>query len=352
MARQIGFPLLFKAVGGGGGRGMRRVDKPEDLPRMFEQARAEAHAAFGNPHLYMEKYIARPHHVEVQILGDGKGRVIHLFERECSLQRKHQKLLEEAPAPILPEKTREAIHAAALRLARALEYTNAGTVEFLYDPEENKFYFLEVNTRIQVEHPVTEMITGVDIVKEQIRVAAGERLSVSQRRIRAVGHAIECRINAEDPTRGFAPAPGQVHFVLLPQGPGVRVDTFLYPGCSIPGQYDSLVAKLIVHAPSREQAIARMRRALDEFLIAGIPTLIPFHRKIMEHPDFLEGRITTRFLEDYRETIRFEEEEETVGALLAATLEHRTRERGGLLQVRQEAWNPWAFVGRQEVLGE
>jgi acetyl-CoA carboxylase biotin carboxylase subunit len=350
VASGIGYPVLLKAVGGGGGRGMRLVKGPDEMERMFDQARAEANAAFGNPHIYLEKYIQNPHHIEVQILGDKKGRVIHLFERECSLQRKHQKLLEESPSPILPQKLKEPLLASAVRLARALRYENAGTVEYLYDPDEKRFYFMEVNTRVQVEHPVTEMVTGVDIVKEQIKISAGAPMSFRQKHIRQEGAAIECRINAEDPARGFAPSPGTVKFLHLPAGPGIRVDSCLYAGWEVPDLYDSLVAKVIAHGADRAEAIARMKRALAEFQLLGVKTVIPFHQVILEHPKFLSGEITTRFVEEELEVrLKRTEEEDYVGAIIAALMENARRERGGVLPRREATTGIWSLTGRQEL---
>jgi acetyl-CoA carboxylase biotin carboxylase subunit len=350
VAANVGYPVLLKAVGGGGGRGMRLVRAPEDLERLFEQARAEANAAFGNPHIYLEKYIQNPHHIEVQILGDKKRRVVHLFERECSLQRKHQKLLEESPSPILPPKLKEALLASAVRMARSLRYENAGTFEYLYDTDEKRFYFMEVNTRVQVEHPVTELVTGIDIVKEQIKVASGAPLSFRQKHIRQEGHAMECRINAEDPARGFAPTPGTVRSLHLPAGPGIRVDTCLYAGWEVPSLYDSLVAKVIAHGSDRDEAIARMKRALAEFQMLGVKTVIPFHQVILEHPKFLSGEITTRFIEEELETqVRRTEEEDFVGAIVAALIENARRERGGVLTRREPSAGLWSLTGRQDL---
>ncbi len=298
-AEEIGFPLMVKAAAGGGGRGIRVVERREELAGAVAMAAQEAQAAFGDSALYLERYLSRPRHVEVQVLGDGHGNVLHLFERECSIQRRRQKLLEEAPSPALTPELREQLCAAAVRLARAAGYASAGTLEFLLD-QEGRFYFLEMNTRIQVEHPVTELVTGVDLVKEQIRVAAGQPLRWRQEEIELRGHAIEFRINAEDPEMGFFPSPGVVEALELPGGPGVRVDHALYAGYEVPPYYDSLIAKLVVWGTNREEALARGRRALEELRIEGIKTTAPFHRRLLEEPaviaadyhvQFLDGRV-------------------------------------------------------------
>jgi acetyl-CoA carboxylase biotin carboxylase subunit len=294
-AKKIGFPVLFKASAGGGGRGMRVVREEQELEQAFHMAQREALAAFGNGELYVEKYLPSIRHIEVQIIADAKGDVIHLGERDCSIQRRHQKLIEESPSPISTEKFRKRIGELAIRAAKAMKYRNVGTIEFIVDQEQN-IYFMEVNTRVQVEHPVTEELTDVDIIKEQIRIAAGMPLSYKQSQIKAVGHAIECRINAEDPDK-FIPSPGRITFYLPPGGPGVRVDSAAYAGWLVPPHYDSMIAKLIVHGKTREEAIARMKRALDEFRIEGIKTTIPFHKKIFDHPDFIKGNFNTDFLE-------------------------------------------------------
>ena len=295
-ARTIGFPVLIKAAAGGGGKGMRVAAEEGDFVRQFTMARNEAAAAFGDDTVYIEKYLARPRHIEFQVLGDTHGRVIHLGERDCSIQRRHQKLIEEAPSPALTPQLREAMGAAAVRAAQAIDYVGAGTIEFLLD-EDGSFYFMEMNTRIQVEHPVTEMCTGIDLVKEQIRAAAGLPLSIPDRPIELRGHAIECRINAEDPERGFAPSPGTVHTFHPPGGPGVRVDTHLYAGYRVPPYYDSLLGKLIVHGTDREEALARMRNALSTFVVEGVHTTIPFLQGMMDEPEFVAGEVDTKFLE-------------------------------------------------------
>lgn len=295
IAKEIGFPVIIKATAGGGGRGMKIVHSPATLPNAFATARAEAQAGFGNPEVYIEKYCEEPRHVEIQVLGDKHGNVIHLGERDCSIQRRHQKLLEEAPSTISTPELRKTMGDAAVRAAKAVGYSSAGTMEFLVD-KQNNFYFMEMNTRVQVEHPVTEMVTGVDIVREQIRSAAGMKLRYKQSDIKINGHAIECRINAEDSVK-FTPCPGKITAYHPPGGLGVRVDSFVYAGYSVVPHYDSLIAKLIVHADNRDDAIHRMARALDEYIIDGIKTTIPFHKRIMANKDFIEGNIDTGFLE-------------------------------------------------------
>lgn len=296
VAKSIGFPLIVKASGGGGGRGMRVVHNLEDLRMALQQAQTEAEAAFGDREVYLERYVTEPRHIEVQILADTKGNIIHLGERDCSIQRRHQKLIEESPAPRLHPGLRKALAKAAIRAAEAIGYVGAGTVEFLVD-QENHFYFIEMNTRIQVEHPVTEMITGVDLVKEQIRIAAGEPLRISQRDVTFTGHAIECRINAEDPRNDFRPSPGTVTTFIPPGGPGIRVDTHVYSGYTIPPYYDSLIAKVIAWGKDREEAISRMKRALQEFEIGGVKTTIPFHLRVLENAFFRRGEIYTNFVQ-------------------------------------------------------
>jgi acetyl-CoA carboxylase biotin carboxylase subunit len=297
IAKDLGYPVIIKAVAGGGGRGMRVIRTPGELPKALKTAQREAEAAFGVGDVYIEKYVEKPRHIEFQVLGDHHGAVVHLGERECSIQRRHQKLLEEGPSVAVTEKMRRKLGGAVVDAARAVQYTNAGTFEFLLDDKGN-FYFLEVNTRVQVEHPVTEMITAVDIVKEQIRIAAGERLSFKQGDVTFTGHAIECRINAEDPET-FAPSPGVIHAFSVPGGPGVRVDTFAHSECTIPPYYDSMIAKIIAHGRDRQEAIARMRRTLEMTVIEGIKTSIPLHIKILSDPDFVAGRLHTGFMERY-----------------------------------------------------
>ena len=297
----IGFPVMIKAAAGGGGRGIRIAETMDDFERHFPQASAEALAAFGDGGLYVEKVITRARHVEVQILGDGTD-AVHCFERECSLQRRRQKVWEEAPAFRLPEAVRQELCASAVRLARQVNYRGAGTVEYLYDETSGEFYFIEVNTRIQVEHPVTELITGIDLVQEMIRIAGGAPLSVRQADIGVRGHAIECRINAEDPARGFLPGPGTVEALVVPQGEGVRFDTMLYEGYTVPPFYDSLLGKLIVWGEDRDACIARLAEALDDFEIRGLPTTIPLYRALAADPSVAAGDVHTRFLEPWLET--------------------------------------------------
>ncbi len=296
IATAIGFPVIIKAAAGGGGTGMRVANDAESFARHFQLARSEALAAFGNDAVYIEKYLARPRHVEIQILGDKHGRVEHLNERDCSVQRRHQKLIEEAPSPGLPAETREAMGRAAVQLSRNINYVGAGTIEFLLD-EDGSFYFMEMNTRIQVEHPVTEMCTGVDLVKEQIRVAAGEKLTFPRGGVKPRGHAIECRVNAEDPSRNFQPSPGKITVFHPPGGPGVRVDTHIYAGYTVPPYYDSLLAKVIVHGNDRAEALARMHQALEGFIIEGVTTTIPFLGRVITDPLFQAGHVDTKFLE-------------------------------------------------------
>ena len=297
LAKEVGYPVIVKATAGGGGRGMRVVRAPAELSHAVKTAQREAEAAFGVGDVYIEKYVESPRHIEFQILGDHFGSVVHLGERECSIQRRHQKLIEESPSPALSEKMRRRMGGIVIDAAKAVQYTNAGTFEFLMDPD-GRFYFMEANTRLQVEHPVTEFITGVDIVKEQIRIAAGERLSFKQGDVTFNGHSIECRINAEDPET-FAPSPGVVHAFSVPGGPGVRVDTFVHSECTIPPYYDSMIAKIIVHGRDRQEAIARMRRTLEMTVIEGIKTSIPLHLKILAEPDFVAGRLGTAFMDRY-----------------------------------------------------
>lgn len=298
VAAEIGYPVIIKATAGGGGRGMRLVHQESDLVRLFHAAQGEAEAAFGNGGVYMEKFIELPRHIEFQILADSYGNVVHLGERDCSIQRRHQKLLEEAPSAILNPKLRQKMGQAAVRAAKSINYVGAGTVEFLVDKYGN-FYFMEMNTRIQVEHPVTEMITGLDLIKEQIAIAQGERLSFSQKDIILRGHAIECRINAEDPNHDFRPNPGKIIAYLPPGGPGVRMDSFVYPDYQIPAYYDSLIGKLIVWGEDRQTAIKRMKRALRECAITGVPTTIDFHRQILNHPEFIAGNVYTNFVSEH-----------------------------------------------------
>ncbi|MBI5821081.1 MAG: acetyl-CoA carboxylase biotin carboxylase subunit [Verrucomicrobia bacterium] len=305
LAKRIGYPVIVKAVGGGGGRGMRIAHNDVSLQKGFHTARTEAERAFSNPAVYLEKYIELPRHIEVQILGDQKGKVLHLFERECSIQRRHQKLIEESPSPALDESLRKYITKAAVRIAEKVEYTSAGTIEFLLDTKGH-FYFIEMNTRLQVEHPVTEEAVGIDVVKEQIRIAAGEPLLYEQRDLRIMRHAIECRINAEDPANDFRPSPGRIESYYCPGGPGVRVDSHCYAGYTIPPTYDSMIGKLIAYGRDRRSAIDRMSRALSEYSIQGVKTTIPLQRAIMQDPDFRRGRYSTGFIDHFLGTKQIE----------------------------------------------
>jgi acetyl-CoA carboxylase, biotin carboxylase subunit len=296
VANSIGYPVILKASAGGGGRGMRICWAEADLQNQYETARSEAERAFGDPAVYLEKYLERPRHIEIQVFGDTHGRIVHLGERECSIQRRHQKLIEESPSPVIDEAMRQRMGDAAIRLCQAVNYVNAGTIEFLY--QDGEFYFMEMNTRIQVEHPVTEEVTGIDLVKEQIRVAAGEHLSIPTGEFRLRGHAIEFRINAEDPVT-FAPSPGKIRELHLPGGPGVRVDTHIYRDYVVPPHYDSLMAKLIVRGRDRLDAIARGRRALEQTVIEGVKTTVPLHRAILNNEQFIRGDISTRFMDRF-----------------------------------------------------
>jgi acetyl-CoA carboxylase biotin carboxylase subunit len=295
-ARELGYPVMIKAAMGGGGKGMRRVADPAELDSALRLARSEAGSAFGDPAVYLEKALVEPRHVEIQILADAHGQVVHLGERECSIQRRHQKLVEEAPSPLLDPALRAEMGEAACRLAASVGYQNAGTVEFLVDADR-RFYFLEVNTRLQVEHPVTELVTGIDLVREQLRLAAGEKLGYAQGEVDARGWAIECRISAEDPAANFMPSPGRITAWRAPAGPWVRVDAGVDAGATVPLEYDPLMAKLIVWGPDRDEAARRLARALDEFAVTGVRTTLPFHRAVVRHPDFLAGRLSTAFIE-------------------------------------------------------
>jgi len=325
-AEEIGFPVLLKAAAGGGGKGMRVVESPGALERAFEAARREALSAFGDGAVYVERYLARPRHIEIQVLGDAHGNVVHLGERECSLQRRHQKLVEEAPSAVLDSGQRAAMGEAAVRAARAVDYRGAGTVEFLW--EAGEFYFLEMNTRLQVEHPVTELVTGLDLVAWQFRVAAGEPLDFRQEDVRFEGHAIECRITAEDPHGGFLPSTGRIEHLRLPGGAGVRWDGGVEAGYEVGLHYDPLLGKLIVHGPDRAAAIDRMARALDEFELTGVRHAGPFHRRVMRHDAFRSGDLSIRFLEDHSElteTAALDDATELAAAVAAVLLEERAR---------------------------
>ena len=309
VAEEVGYPVMLKASMGGGGRGMRRVDWPDDMLKSFEVAQQEAKAAFGVPDLYLEKLILTSRHIEVQIIADNFGNVLHLGERDCTVQRRHQKLIEESPSPVLTPEQRERICKAAVQGAKAIGYRNLGTIEFMLDKEGN-FHFMEMNTRIQVEHTVTEELVDMDLIKEQIRLAWGEALGYSQSEIQFTGHALECRINAEDPEKGFMPNPGKITAFHVPGGHGVRVDTHAYAGYVIPPHYDSMIAKLITHGRNRQESIQKMQRALEEFIIEGVATTIAYHQKVLAHPDFLEGKYDTGF----GESVGMGKEEVPVGA--------------------------------------
>lgn len=297
LAKEIGFPVMLKATAGGGGKGMRAVWKEEDLEPAWDSARKEAEASFGNDGMYMEKLIEEPRHIEIQVVGDSSGKACHLSERDCSIQRRHQKLTEETPSPFMTDTLRNKMGEAAVKAAEFIKYEGAGTVEFLVDKHRN-FYFMEMNTRIQVEHPITEQVIDYDLIREQILVAAG--VPISGKNYFPQLHSIECRINAEDPYHGFRPSPGKITNLHAPGGHGVRIDTHVYSGYIIPPNYDSMIAKLITTAQTREEAINKMKRALDEFVIEGIQTTIPFHRQLMDHPDYIEGNYTTKFMEDFK----------------------------------------------------
>jgi len=302
-AEEIGFPVIIKATAGGGGKGMRIALDAEQFTQSFTLAQNEALSAFGNGEVYVERYLERPRHVEIQVMGDSQGRVVHLGERDCSVQRRHQKLIEESPSPAMTQELRDRMGHAAVMLASAIGYMGAGTIEFLLDAD-GSFYFMEMNTRIQVEHPVTEMVTSFDLVKEQIKVAAGDRLSFRGDGTRLRGHSIECRINAEDPSRNFQPSPGLITAYHPPGGPGIRLDTHVYAGYHVPPYYDSLLAKVIVHGNDRAEALGRMRQALDSFILEGVTTTIPFLSRVIRHPDFVAGNVDTKFLEREPELLR------------------------------------------------
>ena len=347
IAEKIGFPVLLKAAAGGGGKGMRIVRERSELPSLLEQARGEASSAFGDGTLFVEKYLERPRHIEVQIIADTHGRCVHLGERECSIQRRHQKLIEECPSPVVDPATRKAIGAMAVKAAKAVGYVGAGTVEFLR-AADGSFYFMEMNTRLQVEHPVTEMVTGVDLVKTQIRVAEGRELPFSQSDVSIRGHAIECRIIAEDPAHNFRPAPGTIRGLRVPTGPGVRDDGGIYAGYTVPVHYDALLSKLVAWGRDRDEAIARMARALDEYRIDGIKTSISFHRKVMDHPAFRDGELDTGFVAAHPELVAPSEDPwlEEVAVLAAAVAHFRRVERASALAgapAGERRRSPWRW---------
>jgi acetyl-CoA carboxylase, biotin carboxylase subunit len=353
IAPKIGFPLLIKATAGGGGKGMREVKAIEEMPLLLQSARREAESAFGDGDVYLEKLVEGARHIEFQIIADTHGNVIHLGERECSIQRRHQKLIEEAPSPFMDDELRARMGAVAVKAAQAVDYVNAGTIEFLVDKDRN-YYFLEMNTRLQVEHPITEMATGVDIVAEQIRVARGRQLSYTQEQIQFKGHAIECRVNAEDPYNNFMPSTGRITHSLLPTGPGVRIDTGVYPGFEITPYYDPMIAKLIVWGETRAQAILRMRRALEEYRIVGVRTNIPFHQTMMDSHRFMGGQYDTRFVEERfsMDNERKDDKYEThieIAAMLATLAAHQETERSAQIVRRGERdASNWKWVGRWE----
>ncbi|MBC7878727.1 MAG: acetyl-CoA carboxylase biotin carboxylase subunit [Anaerolineales bacterium] len=351
IAPTIGFPLLIKATAGGGGKGMREVKSLDEMPTLLASARREAESAFGDGNVYLEKLIEGARHIEFQIMADSFGNVIHLGERECSIQRRHQKLLEESPSSFLDDELREKMGSIAVKSAQAVDYVNAGTIEFLVDKDRN-FYFLEMNTRLQVEHPITEMVTGVDIVAEQIRIARGRQLSYTQEQIKFNGHAIECRINAEDPFNGFMPSTGRITHSLIPTGPGVRVDTGVYPGFEITPFYDPMIAKLIVWGETRAQAILRMRRALEEYRIVGVRTNIPFHQTLMDSLRFMGGQFDTRFVEErfsMDDAVESRAANAEIAAILATLVAHQQSERTANVVRRNERdTSNWKWVGRWE----
>ena len=350
-APKIGFPLLIKATAGGGGKGMREVSNIEEMPNLIQSARREAESSFGDGNVYLEKLVLGARHIEIQILADMHGNVIYLGERECSLQRRHQKLLEEAPSSFVDKELRQKMGEVAVKAAKAVDYVNAGTIEFLVDKDKN-FYFLEMNTRLQVEHPVTEIVTGVDIVAEQIRIARGRKLSYKQKDIRFNGHAIECRINAEDPYNDFLPSTGRITHSLLPTGPGIRIDTGVYPGFEITPYYDPMIAKLIVWGETRAQAILRMRRALEEYRIVGVRTNIPFHQTMMDSHRFMGGQYDTRFVEERFSMEEIEESKqsyEDIAAIFATLVAHNETQRAAQIVRRGERdTSNWKWVGRWE----
>ncbi|HEY62252.1 MAG TPA: acetyl-CoA carboxylase biotin carboxylase subunit [Anaerolineae bacterium] len=353
IAPTIGFPLLAKATAGGGGKGMREVRNIEEMPRLLNAARREAEAAFGDGNVYLEKLLEEARHIEFQILADNQGNVIHLGERECSLQRRHQKILEETPSPFIADdqEFRQQMGEVAVRAAKAVGYVNAGTIEFLVD-KDKRYYFLEMNTRLQVEHPITEAVTNVDIVKEQIRIARGRSLNYTQEDISQHGWAIECRINAEDPYENFLPSTGRISHILLPTGPGVRVDTGVYPGFTISPYYDSLISKLIVHGKTRAEAILRMRRALEEYKITGVRTNIPFHQMLMNSHRFMAGQYDTRFIEDrfsFNSVNIDKSSDADIAAILATLVAHQQIQRSThIIRRGKRDTSNWKWVGRWE----
>ena len=352
LAAFINYPLMLKAAYGGGGRGMRVVRNDLELENSFHTAQMEARTAFGDDTLYLERYIQDPRHIEFQILGDGNGKAIHLYERECTIQRRHQKLIEEAPSSLLTDDMREEMGAAAVAVAEAVDYTGAGTVEFLCDGQGN-YFFIEMNTRIQVEHPVTEAICGIDLIRKQIEIAETGQIGLEQEDIRPHGWAIECRINAEDPLRDFMPGPGEVDFIHFPSGPGIRIDSHIYPGYTIPRDYDSLIAKVIAHGEDRAGAITRMIRALDELSIEGVSTTSLFHKRVMSDPDFIAGNFSTGYIESHQGRLMEREMSDgEVGAIAAALdvylFTRRSTPRLNEAEAANESLNPWRMAGRRQ----
>ena len=349
IADEIGYPILLKAAAGGGGKGMRIVRTADDMSQLFKMARSEAKSAFGDDRIYIEKYLERPRHIEFQIMADQHGNVVHLSERECSIQRRHQKVIEESPSPIVDPDLRQRMGDTAVKAARAANYVNAGTVEFLIDQDKN-FYFLEVNTRLQVEHPVTEMVTGIDLAKEQIRIAAGERLSFSQDAIQWRGSAIECRIYAEDPENNFLPSIGKIHSYREPNGIGIRVDSGLAKGDTVSMYYDPLISKLIAWGRNRREAIQRMKRALDEYAISGVQTVIPFHQQVMNHPDFMAGNISTHFIDEQKEQLfksnTIPEDELETMAILSCLFDYQSKKKVKKI-LRSSNLSTWKYETRR-----
>jgi len=348
-AAEIGFPLLIKATAGGGGKGMREVRKIEEMPELLASARREALSAFGDGNVYLEKLVEGARHIEFQIMADSYGNVIHLLERECSIQRRHQKLVEECPSPFVDDALRAKMGEIAVKAAKAVGYENAGTIEFLVDKNKN-FYFLEMNTRLQVEHPITELVSGVDIVKEQIRIARGRELSIRQEDIKIKGHAIECRINAEDPYNGFVPSTGLISTMMVPNGPGVRIDSGVFPGFEVSPFYDPMISKLIVWGETRASAILRMRRALQEYRIVGVRTNIPFHQMLLDSHRFMAGVFDTRFIEE-RFTINdlHDEDDQEIAAIISTLVAHQKNQKASQFVMRNERdTSNWKWVGRWE----
>lgn len=345
-AKRIGYPVLIKAAAGGGGKGMRVVASADDIKASIRGAKSEAGSAFGDDRIYIEKYLSRPRHIEIQVMADSHGNCVYLGERECSIQRRHQKVIEEAPSPMVDPEMREKMGKAAVAAAKAAGYINAGTVEFLADDDKN-FYFLEVNTRLQVEHPVTELVTGLDLAVEQIHIAAGEKLSFSQEEIKIDGHAIECRIYAEDPSSGFLPSTGTLRGYHEPAGPGVRIDSGVYEGAEISVYYDPMISKLLTHGKDRKQAIERMKRALEEYRISGVTTNIEFHKTILNHPEFVAGHLSTHFIDDYYvDESEKADHIEQAAAVAAALYEHNARNKLSVSPLKKTRVSVWKMSNR------